>query len=620
MPFANRAHFARNRRLQQGQAAVYVYLFLAVLVVSLLFLYKAGKLTSDKIQLQNAADAAAYSASLVEARDLNFAAYMNRAIVANEVAIGQMVGLASWAYHWRSFADFLMAYDTLILGPATLGISTPIMQGITNVAWRIPGNAFIKVLSPVANISTSVLHNINKAYGLAEYGHHIVSLVFVVGTLDEMLKQNGPEHTKLSDFGLLSLITHMTTYGALPLLPGQQFSIGYSPTKKVPVDEFKEGGYGRLAALVAESRDPFTKGRGWELRPPGFPINVKVGDKWTVLGTGIEWEMRFFFDLSLERKGGSELRIVIPASGDISARNFNWSSADATGLFLELAGGFDLWAYLLGAEVFSAGGDLSVGNSRLKIVVRVDTGFKEFDVTIVDVPFPTSAPFGAGFVQAGKKGIGSKPNAALKYKDMLIDPAGSIETKHYGEAANNLLAWMSPGQEGVPFPPLGIAASTLPNNDSAHRVNKSYAGLPHFVDTTGNESFLGIGAPYLIIGLVLDESDYDLGRDGTKENEPVGRLALTEKIADQELAVVAKSEVYFSRPTDNKATHFWRADGQEEYGSGFNPYWQARLVETSYTDRVLALLVQQKQDFLNLGASFNLLFNNLMSYLPGGAP
>ncbi len=51
---------------------VFVVLFLGIVTLSLVFLYKAGKITSEKMQLQNAADAAAYSVYLTEARDLNF--------------------------------------------------------------------------------------------------------------------------------------------------------------------------------------------------------------------------------------------------------------------------------------------------------------------------------------------------------------------------------------------------------------------------------------------------------------------------------------------------------------------------------------------------------------------
>jgi len=124
---------------------------------------------------------------------------------------------------------------------------------------------------------------------------------------------------------------------------------------------------------------------------------------------------------------------------------------------------------------------------------------------------------------------------------------------------------------------------------------------------------MGVGAPNLLIGLVQDETDFNSNAVG---NEPGGRFSLNEAMADEELAVLAKSELYFSRPTDSLASHFHRGDGQAEYGSAFNPYWQARLIETAYADRILALLIQQKEDFINLGQSFYLVFDDLLDLLP----
>ncbi len=60
-------------------------------------MYTMGQQSIAKMKLQNTADAAAYSAVLAEARDYNFAAYTNRAIVANQVAVAQVVGITSWA-------------------------------------------------------------------------------------------------------------------------------------------------------------------------------------------------------------------------------------------------------------------------------------------------------------------------------------------------------------------------------------------------------------------------------------------------------------------------------------------------------------------------------------------
>lgn len=84
-------------RPHRGQALVVMLALLAGMIGSLVLVVNAGQLVNDKIRLTNAADAAAYSAALWEARSLNYQAYLNRAIVANEVAIAQLVSLRSWS-------------------------------------------------------------------------------------------------------------------------------------------------------------------------------------------------------------------------------------------------------------------------------------------------------------------------------------------------------------------------------------------------------------------------------------------------------------------------------------------------------------------------------------------
>jgi hypothetical protein len=56
---------------------------------------------------------------------------------------------------------------------------------------------------------------------------------------------------------------------------------------------------------------------------------------------------------------------------------------------------------------------------------------------------------------------------------------------------------------------------------------------------------------------------------------------------------MSKSEVYYSRPSD--LNYFSRPDNREEKANAFNPYWEARLVDTSYIDRVSALAFQHGQ-------------------------
>ena len=83
-------------RRQRGQALPLALIFLLVLCVGLVVTFNTGQVVNKKVELTNAADAAAYSVAAEQARAWNLAAYMNRGRVANEVAIAQAVSLNSW--------------------------------------------------------------------------------------------------------------------------------------------------------------------------------------------------------------------------------------------------------------------------------------------------------------------------------------------------------------------------------------------------------------------------------------------------------------------------------------------------------------------------------------------
>lgn len=75
---------------QKGQALVLAIALFAVAGVVLFMMFNSGRAVNEKINLVNAADAAAYSGAQIAARNLNFMAYTNRAMIANEVAIGHL--------------------------------------------------------------------------------------------------------------------------------------------------------------------------------------------------------------------------------------------------------------------------------------------------------------------------------------------------------------------------------------------------------------------------------------------------------------------------------------------------------------------------------------------------
>lgn len=596
---------------QRGQAMVFVMLFLGVVGISLVFLYKAGKITSEKMQVQNAADAAAYSVSVTEARDLNFMSYTNRSMVANEVAIGQLVGMASWATHWESFGYYLLAYHRLFIQPlvsaASLGTATGPIETIFNTASNIgfiqPGKFFFTIFKTVANIGATVLYNINKAYSYAQTGYHYASILYGLSSYVDLVGDNAPG-AKISDFGILALISHAMTYGSIPGFSGT-FTTTYKPTK----EEFAEG-YQRFAATVNGSRDEFSRKRGWTLPLAIPPLPIDFNKRFSIdLGIAeLFVEVEFKFALDLQKEGGSVLRF----KGDTATGNkFSWSAADTTELALTFKFRVEAGAKI--PVIGTISGEVSVAladgeaSAKLKLPKPIGT---LFDFTL---PFPTGAPFSSGSAQIAKN------TNALKASDLI-----SVSTDSYGDAPSNRAAWTA----GVPFipgpgpifvaPNVPVVTLTMPTTQ--RRVNKTYGGLPMYTDTIDQGSPWGFEAPYFLAGVVKDSGDIysknaPLKTDGSGSINSNNYFYLDDKsIADEEVGAISKSEVYYDRPQD--LAYFRRDDGHVEYGSAFNPYWQARLVETTYADRTVALLIQQKQIYGLLNTLVNINFPDPTTWLP----
>jgi hypothetical protein len=64
-------------------------------------IYNVGMVTGDKMKVQDAADAAAYSQAVWEARQLNFLAYTNRAIISHMVTIAFATAVLSQRELWQ---------------------------------------------------------------------------------------------------------------------------------------------------------------------------------------------------------------------------------------------------------------------------------------------------------------------------------------------------------------------------------------------------------------------------------------------------------------------------------------------------------------------------------------
>jgi hypothetical protein len=91
-----RLHANPQLARQRGQALLFGLFVLVTGLAGVFFMFNTGQLTAEKTKLVNTADAVAYSAAVMHARALNFDAYTNRAMMANEVLVAQLVSVSSW--------------------------------------------------------------------------------------------------------------------------------------------------------------------------------------------------------------------------------------------------------------------------------------------------------------------------------------------------------------------------------------------------------------------------------------------------------------------------------------------------------------------------------------------
>ncbi|RMG57036.1 MAG: hypothetical protein D6717_05495 [Gammaproteobacteria bacterium] len=159
----------------------------------------------------------------------------------------------------------------------------------------------------------------------------------------------------------------------------------------------------------------------------------------------------------------------------------------------------------------------------------------------------------------------------------------NVPDERYGHGRGDLgpVVWEWPGYPG----------KSLSWQARNRKVPKNYSGLQDYYGLPGEAEYYGAGfmAPHLIVGVVLDA-------DRVPKSKTTGRLDMPRKLAGPDggqIAAIAKARVEFSRPRD--LGYFARSDGATETANAFNPYWTARLEDTLFADRVMALAIQQEE-------------------------
>lgn len=226
-----------------GQALVPALLFLLIGCIGLYVAFNSFQMTSAKIKLQNTADAAAYSAAVLQARDYNFSAYTNRAMVANQVTAAQIVSLKSW------IDDLDATYSHSDLDDVVKAIAdhpdkwnTPKSQGKVDIA---PVRATLDALLP--GVATGV-GSIIRALSVAQANYHAAVFAAVPNTADAIARQNQSDtHVTASYF--------TSDRNATQLAAWRSYAATVTPAGAVGPDDFAD------VVTNAATLDNFIKNR-----------------------------------------------------------------------------------------------------------------------------------------------------------------------------------------------------------------------------------------------------------------------------------------------------------------------------------------------------------------------
>jgi hypothetical protein len=227
------------KKRSKGQALVVFLGFAAAMIGMLLVSFNSGQVTNAKMRAMNAADAAAYSGAVWEARTLNFQAYMNRAMVVNEVTIAQSVSLRSWIDYMAQFVSNINKITQFVpyLGEVTIEIS----QALNTVNSTMQGE--MPIFERLARRLSRAEHEAQGAFndggsaGAADIARDVA-------------KKNGAD---ISNGGYALIAKNAGDW----LKFTDTYSRGNSPAGS------KEDGRKRLRAVALDSRDGFSQDRPW---------------------------------------------------------------------------------------------------------------------------------------------------------------------------------------------------------------------------------------------------------------------------------------------------------------------------------------------------------------------
>lgn len=608
---------------QRGQAMIFGLLFMAVTVMSVTILYNQGQLVKNRVQLENAADAAAYSQAKLAARNMNFVAYTNRAMVANEVSIGQMVSLLSWAKHYKNVGAFVNypAYNFPVAPPSpttfrdvlnvvtlpykVMGTAVEVPAKVMTDVWPTAVSYFnsglgvfqklfsFATLMAQFEMNTSVLKGHNDDPDKPEIYTPFIGMYFMAQ--NALLTYSGESFnaTGLSNLVSLADIDDVDPDDVVSDFLGGQGDLSNldnlyntnTPNTKRAGDSSVES-YQRYASIVNLNREGFTADRHWDIWATTPDIIPRITLNFGIVKLTIDLDFEVGF--GLKNDGGSAYAAKSEIASNADIAKLGWSAIDVTSFGVE----FDV-AIFVEIEICILG----CSSSTL-----LDFGFT------IPIGFPLA---GATHQVVGKPVSNAKKTlfewGSIGEQDGIYggDPNDDVNDGPLDLFHAQALLW---GQAAPELQPGGMYGAR--NID----VTTSYAGPPGFLSLGRNSQQIGITYEYTVaaakslddVETTDNEDSFEIGKNTNADDwdDQAGDIGLTRlevsshsraeanDVAGNYQQVVwndskpmmtlSAAEAYFSNPMQTNT------DGSAEPASLFSPFWDARLKEPSIVSFFIA--------------------------------
>lgn len=443
---------------QRGQVLVWTLATAAACVAVFLAVYGVGQANIEKQKVVNTADAAVYSAAMVEARTLNFEAYANRSIVANEVVIAQLVTMDSWLRYMGRTADNI---GTILQFVPYANVIGRALKQAANVI-----NRLAQSLPPFVAVQQGIVTGLT----LAREAAHVATYETAIETAIAVVKSNATTFRGRSD-----TIPVITPLGMAALVKNEKSWMDFTKL-------YAKNDRANAADVIKRSRDRFS---GDDERRGGPLTNINL------LFTGIE-----------KTSGGTHL-----------VGYDRWEAQDT----------LDTWRWTIKGRKY----DIPVGWGRATASKNGERGNRW------NVP-------------------GNANGLAYRSTDQIKGWLGIPEIRDVVD------------RKATYDPELDAKARKAPNS------------LTFLIEVAKNRT----DVPFA--------SSMGMNKAPTGTTTGPGSPDLNEKLAGDRIGAVSKALVYFKRPSlknDVTARSFFRDDGAHEYGSTYNPYWQARLTDVSVVEK-----------------------------------